>query len=678
MRKKLLRMATMFSLSGILTMNVFATTYYDVPSSHWAYSSIQYMNENGYMVGTSSGAFLPELEISYFDMCEILAKVTGYKDVNIQTDIDEEFKQQLRENYIIQLPVIESYKEKYQAWSSLADEEIAYLLGRGFIHASELDNFISINGDGNEVRNAVTKEDLAVILVRILQKEQTAQSTYQEGTFSDEHLIDEYKRPHAAYLNSLGILSADESGRFYPETQITRAMMAKATTDIIKASNSSTVIPPTNSESVVSKEQVTLSKIIDKSSTEKYLLVQFQDGRTNFYSYVSGMDILTSAGEVIHIDDVAIGSELLISVEFVLDTEYISSIQLVGEVNSFEEGFFEPVQRPQPVPDSSYDDYVHDIKRYTGSVILVGKTGYLTIETSDETLTYLIEDETEIYFDDGMGELDDIMAGDKVHLYVQGNVILEVEVYRELGNAVDDYVNSSRTDYIEGAIIRSVVERRDFYEVTILLDDKSYTFEIELDASITKNGYESSFSELKAGDSATLFFSDDVVNGIEAESETQEIEGIIQTIYMKTEPEITILTSDGPQTFYLNTNATMYDTTKKSKITIEDLELYTVVRVSTESSEITDLTVEEYAKTIRHKGVIKEMESSGKSIDVLIEYDIMTDQTMFVRTINVPTSTDIIINGQNSYRSKLEVGHEILLTFESYVSMIPSEIVVLD
>ncbi len=51
--------------------------YYDVPSSHWASGEIAWAYQNGYMGGTSTGAFVPDGRITNQQMWLVLARLTG-------------------------------------------------------------------------------------------------------------------------------------------------------------------------------------------------------------------------------------------------------------------------------------------------------------------------------------------------------------------------------------------------------------------------------------------------------------------------------------------------------------------------------------------------------------------------------------------------------------------------
>ena len=167
-------LATMMSVT---TMG--AVTMTDVTSSHWAYPAITDLEERGIMMLTSGGQFYPNQTMNYFEVADVIAKATGYVDVDIATNIDATFKQQIKSNYEKQKPTLDTYAAKYSTWNSAYNQQIAYLLGRGYMTTSDLDKFITKASSG-ETKNIVTKEQLAVYVVRMLEKEVTAKSTYQK------------------------------------------------------------------------------------------------------------------------------------------------------------------------------------------------------------------------------------------------------------------------------------------------------------------------------------------------------------------------------------------------------------------------------------------------------------------------------------------------------------------
>ncbi|MEG1703460.1 MAG: S-layer homology domain-containing protein, partial [Niameybacter sp.] len=231
MRKHYSKFILSLSLAGIMSVNVFAaTTFTDVNNKHWAYPGISYMQDKGYMTKNSSGAFAPAQEMTYFDIAEVLAKATGYQDALVIKDMDPALKKQIADNYEKQKPTLATYTSKYGTWESRCNEEIAYLLGRGYLTEAELSRFMIKTADGKEIKNTLTKQDMVTLLVRVIGKKISAEEAYIGKTkFADNDLIRKENRPYAAYYNQIGLLNGDDKGNMGANTKVTRALGAQMT-----------------------------------------------------------------------------------------------------------------------------------------------------------------------------------------------------------------------------------------------------------------------------------------------------------------------------------------------------------------------------------------------------------------------------------------------------------------
>ncbi|OON99733.1 MAG: hypothetical protein ATN35_11175 [Epulopiscium sp. Nele67-Bin004] len=659
MKKRINKLIAVLGISALFNFSILAS-YTDVSTSHWAYESIMYMQQNGYMVGTSSGEFFPNQTVNYFEMCEILAKVAGYEDEQINPDMDETLKQQIRDNYEQQISKIEVYSNKYVSWSVIANQEIAYLLGKGYLLESELENFMVADANGNMVRATVKKEDLAVILVRMLHKEVTAQNDYVEGAFSDEDKIEEYKRPHVAYLKSIGIIQGDGNGEFGAGTNVTRATMAKMTADVAELMELDN--PPTNSENAALNDatgeminNAIISKMLNKSNTEKYVLVEFEDGNTSFYSMSNAITILDEDSNVIDVDNLSIGTKVDIIVELIGSSEYITTMKVLSGTT---------------VDDEAIPDGV--LSRHQGEVTRVERTGSVTIQTADETLTYLVNDKASINLIDEKGDFFDIEVGDNVIIYVQNSYIMAVDIDKYA------YPDEDSVHTVNSLYVQSILKTRDEYLLAVRDGSDIEIYSVSFDAIITRDGEPSSMTSLKVGDRLSLEVENDIVISATAVSEQLQVTGTLQAIAIKYEPEITILVDGEEKTFIVTQNSSLYDDEINQVIGVMDLELYSTVTITADSSEIKTLEVDSYPRALRYKGVIQSVSKSGDSIEVLVEYDMLTDTSMFMKDISIPTTTNVIIHGRESIRSRLEAGMEVLITYEAYADMVPKEVFVLD
>ncbi len=307
------------------------------------------------------------------------------------------------------------------------------------------------------------------------------------------------------------------------------------------------------------------------------------------------------------------------------------------------------------------------IEDYAGEVINFSRTGSITILNDDEYMTFMLDDDAKITLNHGYGTFADIEVGDKVILYVEGSYIKEVYIDKIAGQTVTNL-------YVE-----SIIQTRDEYVLMVNDGHDVEVYYIEFDILTMRDGKAEPLSNFKVGDKLSINFLDGEVISIVAEGDNADIEGIIQMIAIKYEPEITIMLANGELVTYIVTqDSTLYDEETGEYISIDELKLYSTVSVIADSREIIELSVEEYAGSLKYKGVIQSATPSGDYIEVLVEYDVLTDTSLFIKKIYIPSSVNIIIDKRTTYRSQLEAGMEVLITYDSYGDITPREIFVLD
>lgn len=654
MRKSFIRAAIVLGLSGIMTVNTFAATFKDVETTHWAYPSIQYMYEKNYMVPNSSGEFKPSATMDYFEVAEVLAKATGYLDEMIVKDMDPALKEQINKNYKVQQATLQKFNGQYKTWRNSSNEEIAYLLGKGYITEAELKNFMSTDKNGKEVKNTVTKEDLAVFLVRIMPKEATAKKEYKPGAFTDESKIAEYKRPHVAYLKSQGIISGDAKGAFGAGQPVTRALCAKMTTDVLKKAetqNGNSNSPTTPKPETSNMQSVKINNIVEKGVGERYVLVEFADGKPKFCVMKTDTVITVPSGAKLTIDDVAIGAQAKVVVEKVNGSDYITKMELVTESTGGS--------------GSNGGSTSTTTETYKGTVEEISRKE-VTIKTSSKSMSYPMSADTTILVDGKVAEYREVEEGDEVTASVKNGEVTKLVVTK---------VSSEST--VSGVALKSKVEKRNEYILT--LEDRKGIKEVSVpkDAKIKRNGKTIDFVDLKTGDDIELTMEKGEVTRVDAEGKEQKVTGTLKAIHLAAQTELVIQTEDETMTVVLAPGAELYDKKDRKDITAKELRLFSEVTVELDSKEVVALTVTDYVSKTNEKGIIKVVGAGAKYIDVLVEYDAMTDTTMVMKRIDVPTEVSIIIKNKEQYRSLLKEGMEVLITYDYGVSMNPTRIEVL-
>lgn len=217
-----------------------ANTYSDVPTTHWAYSAITKVADKGIMVGDGT-SYYPAQVINKLESSRILARVAGYNTANGYNPAEKTTN------------TINLFKKAFPVkWGTInKDYEncISYLYEKEIITMDDLNKFVVKYTDGTEKVKELTREEMAVFLVKTMGKKNDAVSYKGNYKFSDDSTISETTKPYVYYLKELGVVSGDNNGAFNPTNSITKAEMAvfldraiysKSTVDITIGNNNNT------------------------------------------------------------------------------------------------------------------------------------------------------------------------------------------------------------------------------------------------------------------------------------------------------------------------------------------------------------------------------------------------------------------------------------------------------
>lgn len=646
MKKKFTKIAVLLGLTLSLSVSTFAASFKDVTPNHWAYPGISYMQQQGYMTMNQEGNFLPNEHVDYFAFSELLAKLTGYLDENEHKDMDEALKQSIRANYQKQLPIIQQYDnpQRYSTWDKKANEEIAYLLGRGYLKSDELAKFMIKSADGREYRTTLTKEDLAVLLVRYIGKEATAIQNYKGTGFKDEATIREANRPHVAFLRNAGLINGDAEGNFKPGDRITRALCATMTTNAIRYKESLTPQKPS-----VPVQVGVLKNIVDNSSAPGELIALVEvDNKANFLNINQATVIKTQKGEVLKVEDLKLNDVVHITlVEG--GSKYIATIEVQRE------GQIQEPEKPS----------LEDV--YEGEVGHIGRHDDLTLETSKGAVTYTLAPTVQVTYKGSTLAKENVKPGDVVRIRVKDNQIVAVEVIT--------FKTENQTQ--QGLRFVNVVRKLNQYYFTVKEGNQTKQIEVASDVVINRDGKKASIHDLRRGDQLKLTYDQDVVTKVEVDVEKKVIEGTIKEIIIAATSRVIVQTTEGDVTAIITSDTDLYDSETRQDVSLRDIKLGASVELRTESEEALSLIIKKGPSAVTYKGEITYVGPGARYIDVVVEYDRLTGDTMVVKRINVPSSVKIIVDREIGYRNQLREGMEVLITYTYGEELQPEKVEVI-
>lgn len=665
MSKKIMsKWLMVLGLSTIFTVNAFAATISDVSSSHWAYSSIVGIEKKGYMSVNSSGNFFPNATMNFFEVADVMAKATGYVDVEVNKNIDETFKNQIINNYNKQKATLAAYAKKYSAWDKLYDQQVAYLLGRGYISTADLDKFVTTSG-----KTIMTKQDLAVFIVRYLGKETTAKNTYKTTGYTDESSIKEENRPHVAYLKSLGLINGN--GKFDPNAKVTRALCAKMFNDAINYKAKLNTTNTTNSNTTnTASEQVTIKKVLTKNADEYYVSLT-RGNNTSYYTIKNTVKVVDAQGKQISVLSIPAETKATVTIAVENGTEYITSMHLVNantENNT--------TNNTTTTPNTS-------LQTVSGTLLEQVSNGIMRIVLTDGTIKAYVLDVNNITFLNGVAaSADDIVVGDKVTVTLQDNAILKVQATSSntesnMNNTTNNNANNSSVVAVNGGEVTKKTFTTKGYIFTVKNGASEIDVTVSTSTKVTRNTRNSEVAEIRVGDTISITKDAGIITEVQATGTRKTVVGTLNSMTLSANPTITIKTASGFETYAVAGDAEFYDQKSRKYIALRDLHLGQSLDIVLDSKEAISIDVESSVSSANYKAKIIEVGRSYSYIDVVIDYDPISGESQVPKRIYTPVDLSITLDGKTQSRSVLEEGMELVVTYEYLDDTAPQKIRIL-
>ena len=192
----------------MLTVSAWAVSFSDM-TNHWAREDVEYLANYGIVNGTSDTTFSPDRAMTACEAVIFCSRATGVNDAD-KTKIAAAWRDTINDIMPADL-------------SSWAGTEMAVCLETGIISEAEL----RVLAQNNGLIKTITRQDLAMYLVRAMQLESLAKSlSSYPMSFADASSISAARQPYVYILNSYGIVEGDQANRFLPDRSLTRAEMA--------------------------------------------------------------------------------------------------------------------------------------------------------------------------------------------------------------------------------------------------------------------------------------------------------------------------------------------------------------------------------------------------------------------------------------------------------------------
>ncbi|MDF2614096.1 MAG: S-layer y protein [Clostridia bacterium] len=645
----------MVSVLVLYTVSTFGAAFKDVPASHWAYTAIADMQKRGFMLSNSAGEFSPNSTMNYFEAADVAAKATGYVDVKINQNVDTAFKQQILNNYATQKPILASYEAKYKAWDKRYNEQIAYLLGRGYLKAQELDKFITKGTGQAETRSIVTKEEFAVFVVRILGKEETAKSTYKVSGFSDDSLILAANKPYVGYLKALGLVNPDAKGNYSPKTQVTRAWCAKLISDTLTYKEKTTV---TQSPSApASSSLVTVTKVMVKEENVDYWVLATKAGKAGHYAMKNTVKVTDKDGQAVSAMDIPSNTQAIITTAIQGTQEYIISMKLQST--------------------SGGGSAASDTTVISGTIARIGTNGGVSIFLADEsTKTYLMDTNCVITLDGLAAVIDDIKEDDAVKATIVSNYITKLQVTTSgAGGSID--IENGVGSLTSGEVMAKGIKTAGYF---LSIKQGTKTLEIVIDEKVilNRNDKTAEWEDVRIGDQVKVVKENGNITELAFTGTRTSVTGQVKAIYIAAVPEVTVITDKGAKSFVINGNTEIYDYNQRANVSLRDLRLGQDVEILIDSKEVISLVIQRGTNTIKYKGIVQAIGKKSAYIDVLVDYDPISEQSKVIKRVQTPLEVTIELDGKTEHRTIFDKGMDVVITYKYMEDVIPEKILIIE
>lgn len=644
-KQKIAKTVAVASMVTLVSVNTLAANFTDIKTTNWAYAGLQDMQERGIMLPNSKGEILPSRTMDYFEMSDVIAKATGYVDVSTATNIDAAFKESVLKNYEKQLPTIEKYSAKYSNWDGRYNQQIAYILGRGYITESDLAKFVVKTTAGTQVKKIVTKQDLSAYTVRILGKENTAKEAYNTSKttgFSDENTILESNRPHVSYLRAIGLISGDENGAFGGSVQVTRALCAKMISDGLSYKEKYI-------ETVSNEQVITLKKIMNKSTSE-YFVYYEKDGQSSWATLKTSTSVTDKEGKTVDVTtmlNAALELKATVTRSVVNDTDYITSMKLQETTQS-----------------------TGTVVTLNGTLARVGSYGDITITLSDQTTkTYMVDTSAIITLEGQTVSLQELPTDALVVVKVESNVITQIRAQK---GAV-----TTPSSLTEGEVVSKKIGSLG-HIFTVTQGTKTVEWVVDSSTMVTRNNKKASVYDIRIGDTLKAIKKDNAITEVASTGVKTTVDGTVQAVYIAGVPQLTIKTDRDTQVLVINGDSEIYDNNERKDISIREIRLGQTVELLVDSKEIISLVVQRGSASVKYMGSIESIGSGNDYMDILVDYDPLTDNSKVLKRVKLPVTTKILLNSKEQHRSQLDIGMDVVVTYTYMDDSFPERVLIIE
>lgn len=585
--KKLLVGITAGCIAVCSTMNVFASTFSDVPgkSYAWAEPYIEEMVQKELIKGYEDGTFLPGKVVSRIEAISLFARAMGSRD-EINADAVE--------------AALTEYKKEIASYElNFGQEDVAYMLYRGALTPEEAASYLK----GAEKNVGMKRFEAATIITKIVGGDAEAKrNVLFDLEYKDVSEIPADAKKYVYYVTEKEIMSGMDNGSFSPNTEVLRAQIAvmlKNTLDKIGVS----VFPATVTS--IDTDDMTLMIELEDGSEDALTYTEdtlfFADGEKVADTDLSGMfnvTITKTENSILYID--VFESEETETVTGIFksskyangqvtlnvadaDTKEITAYTCVKNISDVTKG-----DKKITVSDIKSDDYI-SLTLVGGKVVSISsmdknstiksaKVVRINIDSAEPTmtishkdsaydgLTLKISPNATVVKDGSADKMTSVFVGDDVSLTLEYGLISQV-------------LATGLTSSVEGVIKAVTISANP--TIDVLVNDEIRTYDVAKSVAITINGEEGDLYGFRVGDRVSVSLSSGTVTKI-ATIKSQAVAGQLTGTVTAVNASfgfIKVLLADGngEETIYCTDTKTTFITSMGASKRFKDIAVDSVV-----------------------------------------------------------------------------------------------------
>jgi len=519
-------------LAMIFTSSVNAATFTDI-SNHWAKDYIEKVASNGLVTGYNNKTFKPEANVTVLESLIMMSRLY---------EINDDIKDQ----------ILEKYKPVLKSMSNAQDYEWAYeslslALELGIVSESGLKTMFA----DKAISRDASKEEISILLAKaMLLAEEAKNLKVYTLPFNDAAQISTAARPYIYIMYDKGIVLGDNKKNINPKDNITRAVIATMIDRAYEYIKDNKIAPKLD-DYVSTTELNGVITEVTAGDVESYIYIKEDDGDTTIVR--------------------------------VNDTTNIYLNNKTSTISKIEKGMMVTAKIDnERIAHTIETDNLTKIVNGTISNVAFSPPAKITIiDQNDDKVTYDVPTENmKVYLDGKETELKKLVEKDLISLKIKDGVLYQID-------------STSRIQSYSGKITAIDYTKLPI-KLTILTtnNSKSMTFEYSSDVEVTRNDDDSSFDQVRVGDSVTITAEYSEMIQINTNAAEAELSGTIKEILIATVNKIKIADAAGTVKEYSVSSNVQINIGSKNG-TIYDLRLGYQVDVNTSGDQIVTIEAAE-------------------------------------------------------------------------------------